>query len=316
MKDLDLKTLRLLVAVCDHGSLKEAATQEHIEPSAISKRIAQLEDSLGISVLVRGRKGVELTTAGRTLMEHARTLLFTADRIQADMAAFRGGIRGQVHLAASTSAIAESLLDDLTAFMRDPVHADIKVNIEERLSRDIVGMVKGGLASLGVFWSHVDLAGLEHRSYRRDELILAVHPAHPLAAQEAVRFEDTLDHEHVGMPPATAVYTMLHKAAARVGRSVNYRVVVSNFDGAFRVVGANLGVSVVPREVASLYASAGQIKTVRLLNDWATRQFVVCFRHLEDLTPAAGKLLDFLCAAAQAAATRAVALPGPDRPPG
>jgi DNA-binding transcriptional LysR family regulator len=303
MKDLDLKTLRLLVAVCDHGSLKEAAMQAHIEPSAISKRISQLEETLGIGVLVRGRKGVELTTAGRTLIEHARTMLFTADRIEADVAAFRGGIRGQVHLAASTSAIAESLLDDLTVFMRDPSHADILVNIEERLSRDVVGMVRGGLASLGIFWSHVDFSGLERRNYRTDELILAVHPEHPLAARDAVRFEDTLDHEHVGMPPVTAVYTMLHKAAARAGRPIKYRVVVSNFDGAFRVVGANLGVSVVPKEVASLYAAAGQIKTVRLLNDWATRQFVVCFRRLEDLTPAARKLLDFLCAAAHADAT-------------
>lgn len=93
MKDLDLKTLRLLVAVCDHGSLKEAALQEHIEPSAISKRMAQLEDALGMSVLVRGRKGVELTIAGRTLLEHARTMLYTAERIEADMAAFRVGFR-------------------------------------------------------------------------------------------------------------------------------------------------------------------------------------------------------------------------------
>ena len=57
MRDLDLKTLRLLVAVCDHGNIKGAAAQEHIEPSAISKRLAQLEDALGTTVLLRGRRG-------------------------------------------------------------------------------------------------------------------------------------------------------------------------------------------------------------------------------------------------------------------
>lgn len=46
MRDLDLKSLRLLVAVCDCGNIKDAAAQEHIEPSAISKRLAQLEDTL------------------------------------------------------------------------------------------------------------------------------------------------------------------------------------------------------------------------------------------------------------------------------
>lgn len=152
MHDLDLKTLRLLVAVCDHGNIKQAAAQEHIEPSAISKRIAQLEHQLGAPLLVRGRRGVVPTPAGVALLEHARTLLFTMARIESDVAAFAGGIRGQVRLVASASAIAESLLDDVAAFMRDPAHRDIKVDIEERFSRDLVRMVREGSASLGVCW--------------------------------------------------------------------------------------------------------------------------------------------------------------------
>lgn len=57
MRDLDLKSLRLLVSVCDHGNIKDAALHEHIEPSAISKRLAQLEDALGTQVLTRSRQG-------------------------------------------------------------------------------------------------------------------------------------------------------------------------------------------------------------------------------------------------------------------
>ena len=112
MRDLDLKTLRLLVAVCDQGSIKAAAAQAHIEPSAISKRIAQLEAVLGHTLLLRGRRGIELTAVGHTLVEHARTLMLTMDRIESDMLAYKGGVQGQVRLAASTSVIAESLLDD------------------------------------------------------------------------------------------------------------------------------------------------------------------------------------------------------------
>src|SRR5690606_40401525 len=90
-----------------------------------------------------------------------------------------------------------------------------------------------------------------------------------------------------------------HRAAARAGKVMRYRVVVSNFDSAFRVVGAQLGVSVVPREVSQLYVSAGQVRIVPLLNDWAQRQFAICYRRQGDLTPAAGRLLDFLCRQAQ-----------------
>ncbi|MGM9426154.1 LysR family transcriptional regulator [Hydrogenophaga sp. MI9] len=295
MRDLDIKSLRLLVAVCDHGNMKDAAAQEHIEPSAISKRIAQLEDTVGTQVLVRGRRGAVPTPAGRALLEHARTLLFTLDRIEADMAAFKGGIKGQVRVVASASAIAESLLDDLTAFMRVPEHQDIKVDIEERFSKDIVAAVREGVASLGVCWSSIDFGGLEHRPYRRDELTLAVPLDHPLAQHEALHFEDTLAHEHVGLPPSTAVHTMLGRAAARAGRHMSYRVVVSNFDAAFRVVAAGLGISVVPRQVSEIYVSAGQVRIIPLLNEWAHREFAICYRRHGDLTPAAERLLDYLC---------------------
>ncbi|WP_342131072.1 LysR substrate-binding domain-containing protein [Hydrogenophaga sp. OTU3427] len=294
MRDLDLKTLRLLVAVVDAGNMKDAAAAEHIEPSAISKRIAQLEDALGTPVLVRGRKGAAPTPAGMALLEHARTLLFTLERIEADMAAFKGGIKGQVRVVASASAIAESLLDDLAHFMREPDHADIKVDIEERFSKDVVAMVRDGVVSLGVCWENADFRGLESRPYRRDELSLAVPVDHPLARREAVHFEETLDFDHVGLPPSTAVYTMLHRAATKVGRGLSYRVVVSNFDAAFRVVGAGLGISVVPREVAGIYVSAGQVRLVPLLNDWAQRRFAICYRRQGDLTPAAERLLDYL----------------------
>lgn len=303
MRDLDLKTLRLLVAVCDSGNMKSAAAQEHIEPSAISKRIAQLEDTLGTPVLVRGRRGAVPTPAGRALLEHARTLLFTLERIEADMAAFKGGVKGQVRVAASASAIAESLLDDLAAFMREPLHQDIKVDIEERFSQDIVAMVREGTVSLGVCWGNIDFGGLAHRPYRCDELALAVPLGHPLAQHEAVWFEDTLAYNHVGLQPSTAVYTMLHRAATQAGRSMSYRVVVSNFDAAFRVVGANLGISVVPRQVSQMYVSAGQVRMVRLLNDWAQREFAVCFRSHADLTPAAARLVAHLCEQAALAGT-------------
>jgi DNA-binding transcriptional LysR family regulator len=294
MRDLDLKSLRLLVAVCDNGNMKDAAAQEHIEPSAISKRIAQLEDAVGTQVLVRGRRGAEPTPAGRALLEHARNLLFTMDRIEADMAAFKGGIKGQVRVVASASAIAEALLDDLTAFMRAPEHQNIKVDVEERFSKDIVSMVREGVVSLGVCWGSADFGGLQHQPYRRDELTLAVPLDHPLANCDALLFEDSLAYEHVGLPPSSAVNTMLDRAAAKSGRHMNYRVVVSNFDAAFRVVAAGLGISVVPRQVSEIYVSAGQVRIIPLLNDWAHRQFAVCYRGQGDLTPAAEKLLAFL----------------------
>lgn len=297
MIDIDPKTLRLLVAVCDLRNMKQAAAQEHIEPSAISKRIAALEHRLGAPLLVRGRRGVQPTPAGLALLEHARTLLYTLERIEADVAAFAGGLKGQVRLVASASAIAESLLDDVAAFMREPEHREIQVDIEERFSRDLVRVVRDGAAALGVCWDSADFEGLEHRPYRRDELVLAVHPQHALAKRRALRFEQTLAHEHVGLPPATAVHTMLHRAAARAGGTLTYRVIVSNFEASLRVVAAGLGVAVIPRQVAQR-APRGAVAIVPLADAWAQRRFAVCFRSFDALQPAAARLVEFLAARA------------------
>ena len=301
MRDIDLKTLRLLVAVCDHQNMARAAEQEHIEPSAISKRIAQLESDLGTPLLLRGRRGVQPTPAGAALLEHARTVLFTMDRIASDVASFGSGIKGHVRLVASASAIAESLLEDLASFMRESGNRNIKVDIEERFSRDLVRHLREGSASVGVCWDSVDLSGLQHRAYRRDHLALAVHPDHPLAHRKSLRFEQTLDHEHVSLPPSSAVHTMLQRAAARVGRTLSMRVIVSNFDATFRVVAANLGVCVVPVEVGRSYASMLGIKMIPLTDSWAQRRFTICFRDFDTLQPAAQRMVDHLAQRAASA---------------
>ena len=302
MRDIDSRTLRFFVAVVDCGSMARAAEQEHIEPSAISKRIAQLEEDLGVELLVRGRRGVQTTPAGLALLEHARSVLFTVDRIVADAAGFAGGVQGHVRLIATASAIAEALLDDIASFMREPDNEHIKVDIEERVSRDLVREVRDGNASLGVCWDRVDFQGLSHVAYRSDRLALAVYAGHALAGRTSIGFAETLAFDHVGLPPATAVHTMLQRAAATAGRTVTYRVVVSGFDAALRVVAANLGVSVVPLEVARRTAANADIELIPLDDAWAERSFAICCRDLAALPLASRRLVGHLQARAAASA--------------
>lgn len=304
MRDIDLKTLRLFVAVCEHRNMARAAREMHIEPSAISKRIAQLEHDLGVPLLERARRGVQPTPAGIVLLEHARNALFTMERIVTDVAGFKRGLVGSVTVCASASAIAESLLDDVAAFMRQPEHENVKVSVEEKISLELVRRVRDGETSIGVCWDNIDLEGLTHRPYRQDHLALAVHPSHPLAHHASLSLEQTLDFEHVGMPPSTAVHTMLRRAAATLGRSVSYRMVVSTFDATFRVVAANLGISVVPAEVGRTYARIFDMRIVPLTDPWAKRRFALCFKDYEALQPAAQRLVDHLTMRASSAPPR------------
>ena len=305
VRDLDLKTLRLFVAVCDCRTMARAAAQERIEPSAVSKRIAQLEDDLGVELLVRARRGVEPTPAGLALLERARDIVFTLDRIDADAASFAAGrVTSQVRVLATPAAIAEGLLDDIASFMREPGHEGVRVDLEERESRDLVGDVHDGRASLGVCGDEAELRGLASRLYRRDRLVLAVYAGHALAGRESVRFAETLAFDHVGLPPSTAVHALLQREAARLDRVVPYRTVVSTFDAALRVVAANLGVGVVPVAIGRRSGVGVDLQLIPLAEDWAERGFVLCFRGPDALPPASRKLADHLAALA------ALATPG------
>ncbi|RZL99723.1 MAG: LysR family transcriptional regulator [Variovorax sp.] len=294
MRDLDLTSLRLFVATCDHRNIARAGLQAHIGASAISKRLAQLEEAVGAPLLERQRRGVVPTAAGELLLGHARALLAASDRLARDMADHGRGVKGQVRVLASLSAIAEFLPDDIAAFLQHPDHADIRVDIAEGPTSEMARSIREGLAPLGVGWDAADLEGLRTRPYRSDHLAIVAHPAHPIARRPHCAFVDTLGYEHVGLPASTAVYTLLARAAALAGRPLNYRAVVSTFDASLRCVRAGLGIAVVPREVAEPMAGGNGFVVVPLTDAWARRRFTLCFKDEAGLSPAARLLLDHL----------------------
>lgn len=299
MRDLDLTSLRLFVAVCETRNIARAAEQQALVGSAISKRLAALEDTVGTPLLVRRRRGVEPTPAGEALLEHARALLAGQERIARDMAAFAAGVRGQVRILATASAIAESLADDVADFLKQPAHRDIRVDIEERVSNGVISGVREGMASVGICWDAADFTGLRTRPWRSDHLAVVMPLDHPLAARERLYLGETLDQDHVSLPPSSAVQLMLQRAAALAGKTVNYRVVVATFDAALRVVRAGLAVSVLPAELARPYAQAFGLRVVPLADAWAQRRFALSTRGDESLTPAAQLLVEHLEASAR-----------------
>ncbi|MGJ7512014.1 LysR family transcriptional regulator [Variovorax sp. GT1P44] len=294
MRDLDLTTLRLFVTVCDSRNIARAAEIHNIVASAISKRLLLLEETVGNKLIERNRRGILPTSAGEILLEHARAMLVGADRVARDMATYRAGIKGQVRVLASVSSIAELLPDDIASFLQMPEHRDIRVDIQEALSRDVVQGVREGVAPIGVCWDAADFEGLQTRAYRRDHLAVIAHPSHPIAALQLCAFEQTMEFDHVGLPASRAVHTMLARAAAIIGKPINYRAVVSTFDASMRCVRANLGIAVVPREVAEPVAGSLGIKILPLSDPWAQRGFALCFHDDKNLSPAAGLLVAHL----------------------
>lgn len=296
MRDLDMTTLRLFASVCETGSITRAAEQANIVGSAISKRLAQLEDAVGLPLLLRRRRGVEPTAAGQALLERARAILASCEGIERDMAAYLAGVRGTVRILATASVLAESLASDVARFLQDERHRDIRIELEERLSHEVIRGVREGMAAIGICWDVADFAGLQVQPYRSDHLCVVTPAGHPLSSRRSVSLCDTLDYEHVCMPSGSAVLVTLRRAASLAGRELPMRVTVSNFDSAFRVVEAGLAISIVPREIAGVYAHSQGLAVISLDEPWARRRFALCTRDAAGLAPAAGLVMAHLSA--------------------
>jgi DNA-binding transcriptional LysR family regulator len=288
----DLTDLNLFRHVVEAGSITHGAERAHLALAAASTRIRHMEEALGAALLVRGRAGVTPTQAGRTLLQHARIMLAQAERLREDLGAYAGGLAGQVRVLSNTNALTEFLPDTLSSFLA--AHPNVSVDLQERLSDEIVGLIAEGVADIGIVAGTVDPGRLTVYPFRSDRFVLVVARDHALARRAKISFTEVLDHDFVGLDRASALQRFLADKAARDGRPFRLRVQLRSFDGVCRLVERNVGVGIVPETTAKWAAKTMAIKAVQLTDSWALRELAICVRDYAALPPYARQLVDHM----------------------
>src|SRR5579864_7271400 len=208
----DLADLNLFRHVVEAGSITGGAERANLALAAASTRVRNMEEALGAALLVRGRQGVSPTPAGRTLLAHARAILRQAERLREDLGAYAGGLAGQIRVLCNTNALTEFLPEALSAFLA--AHPQVSVDLEERLSDEIVGLVAEGAADVGIVAGTVDVGALATYPFRSDRFVVVTPAGHPLAGQASVRFAQVLDYDLVGLDRAASLTRFLAGKAA------------------------------------------------------------------------------------------------------
>jgi DNA-binding transcriptional LysR family regulator len=291
---IDLTSLQLFVAVCELGSIGRAAEREFIAASAVSKRLSDLEAMLETSLLYRHARGVDLTPAGESLLHHARSVLFSLDKMQGELSEYADGVRGHVRIHASISAIVQFLPEDLGTFARQ--HPQVKIDLEEHLSSEVLRAVQEGAADLGICNTGVLAKGheLQTRPYREDQLVLIVPSGHAIARRKEIAFEDSLDCDHVGLHSNSSIYVAMHEAAAAAGRTIKLRIHVTGLDAMCRMIHNGLGVGVMPLRAFELMHGVGELACVHLTDPWAARRIDLVARDFSTLPVTARLLVEHL----------------------
>lgn len=208
----DLTDLRLFIHVAEASNITHGASRSNMSLAAASERIRDMEATLGTGLLVRRRRGVQLTAAGSILLQHARAVSEQLRQMRGELDAYAGGLRGNVRVLVNTVAMLEYVPVLLPTFLAQQKNID--VDLEEAKSPDIMRIVAAGRADIGIVAGAIDPEmQLETFPFAQNVLVLITSKRHPLAGNRRVAFADTLNHEYIGLDNSSALQTFVNRQA-------------------------------------------------------------------------------------------------------
>jgi DNA-binding transcriptional LysR family regulator len=276
---VDLRQLRYLDAVARRRSFTRAALDLHIAQSALSQQVRQLERELGVELLRRTTRRVEVTEAGELVLARARRALAEADGVRADLDALQGLVRGTLRLGGVPPVGPVHPAALIADFSR--AHPGVAITVREDVAFALLGQLRdGGLDLVLALVDPDSLYGLEAARLLDEELVLVLALDHPLARAKRVRVERLADEALITYGAGSALRDTLLALVpgGRVFAEAN------DLETLRELAARGLGVTLLPRSVV---AAHGDRLAIRPLSPRQAVPVSHVWRAGERPTPAA-----------------------------
>ena len=288
----DLADLRLFIHIAESPSMTQGARKAFISPPAASARIKNLEDSLSSRLLYRDSRGVELTPAGTLFLHHARVIMRQVEYMKSEFTEYGAEASGHIRIFANTTAATEFLPEILAGFLAE--RPGVTVDLQERLSRDIVRGVMDGSTDMGIIAGPVEADSLQVIHFSTDQLVLVTPLDHPLAQRTSSKLAETLAFPHIGLQEGTTLLRFLNEQVALHGQTLNMRIKVYSFEAMCRMVEAGVGIAILPASSARRHQRTMGLSMVELDEPWRVRERSILVRDLEALPTVIRALINIL----------------------
>lgn len=157
------------------------------------------------------------------------------------------------------------------------------MDLQERLSRDIVRGVLEGSTDMGIIAGPVASKGLEVLHFSTDRLVLVVPKGHVLDNCGPQKLRAALGFHHVGLQEGSTLQEFMREQAEKLGEHLTWRIQVSSFESICRMVEAGVGIGVIPESAALRHSRTMDLSIVQLDEPWAIRERSILVRQLEAL---------------------------------
>jgi DNA-binding transcriptional LysR family regulator len=273
---MELSELRVFLKVAAERSFSRAAMKLHRTQPAVSQSIRRIEDALGERLFDRATKDATLTEAGRLLREYADRLLRLSEEAESAVRELRDLRRGRVLIGANEASVHAVL--PLIARFRE-AHPLVHVDVRRIPSRQIGAEVAQGSLDFGVLTFHPAERGLRSVVLGHDELVMLVHPAHPLARTHEVTLAECARQTVIAHNDPSHVRERVLRLFDQHHIPANILISLPSLEGIKRAVAMQLGVALLPRRCAELEIARGELTALGVPEIRLRRQVRLIYRR-------------------------------------
>ena len=294
---MNLSELQVFLTVANEHSFSRAAARLHRTQPAVSQAVRRLEESLNERLFDRSSKGGQLTEAGKILLDYAKRLERLTHEAQGAMRELQDLRRGHVLIGANEAA-AHVLLPVIKQFREE--HPQAQVEVSRQPARQIAEEVLSRTLDFGVLTFSPRERGLVGLTLGEDELVMLVHPEHPLAKRRKVTMEEFRRQTVIAHNDPSPARERVLRLYEERHTPINIQIALPSLDGIKRAVEMGLGVALLPKRCALSELASGRLKAVTVPGLQLPRQIQLVYRRSGEMSHAADAFLTVARAAAQA----------------
>ncbi len=258
---MELRQLTYFAAVARHRHFTRAAHEVRVAQPALSRQIRRLEDELGIELLRRSTRHVELTEAGELLLERANRILSEVEAARQAVSELTGLLRGNVAIG-SLPLASLGVPGMLEAFREE--NPGVTIKLHEQALDVILRMLRRDELDLTFAMATPKQAGagLSGRILFEEELVAVMSSSHPLAGRESVSVEQLADDALIGFRPGSALRRAVDDRLAAAERAPAYAFETFELETIRSLASHGLGVALLP--AGYLHPAGPEVASARM----------------------------------------------------
>jgi LysR family nitrogen assimilation transcriptional regulator len=288
---MELRQLRYFIGVSEAGGVLAASRTLHVAQPALSQHIAALEDELGCTLFVRTNRGMTLTEAGRTLIEHARVVLADVERAKSAVRNISASIHGNVVVGLPTTVAMVATLPILQATReRFP---DIRLKLVESHSGFLREWLQEGRLDLAMLFASTSDPAIEQRPLLEERLVLVSQPSRAPQGRE-VSMQSLASRALVLPSKEHGFRRIIDEACARAGVELDVVAEIDSLPNIKKAVQAGVACTILSPGSVAEEVAAGTLSMVTLGKPHLSRKVTCATCVMRPITPAAAAMISLI----------------------